>query len=988
MEDEGTVGISIPLTEMPQKLGFKVLGASSHEDGFSAMELLVHAPMVSGWRSARHCSYPQEIILQLAVRSHIRKLQLLAHPYMISAKIEFHIADGLPDPPELSSSRWFHRLGYVSLSDNEKTEFKARELKSIHVDVVGTYMRLTFHKNYANRYNLFNQVALVAINVLGDPVNNTEMDIIVSVKPFACQLLYSLSIYGSFCASFRHHVPISPLDDLAFDMYQDPEVAHIIRRLEERKQESVRQERYDLAKTLKQAMADLQKVGELLGRLDVEKHYAIEKEDYDTARQKKEQMEEYRRKVYRQLELHDLLDTVQVCVMADFHNEDSGGPCPSLWDRQTAPPPESQQKIAQDDPAEREHTAASPPASQQIHTLPAVSLAQQQVPQVYSLPFDERPLPTLVKQPLEEEQQRWIQAGETKSSADLSGSLGVAGEPEPLTEKAQREASFPSEVYGDTLVAKAYSKIWIYREDALLTVCKKLTEVDVGTPREELRTMARAAVFLVKKALSDPVSSVLQASLKLLKTLLIQFIPGHKLGKAEVAHCVEQTWVGLLARTGDSSGRVRATATSFIQEMALFKEVRSLQTVPVELVKPLPPGMPARPALSRTQLLERLLPELGTGGVGFALDGVMRFSTGALEHSASEVRESAVRIILAMYQQHKHSILAFLPPDDATTRKNMVYRKIFDAFAKIDGRPAELQIKGLKRNGTQKVKEEKKGEILSLQEQLAVLKEISDKENGNENTRKTEKGLSKPTKADVGRGAPTTRPSHAGSEHSPETIYLDSLCIFCGERNDSFTDEGLDLHYWKHCPMLLRCEQCKQVVEICSLTEHRLMECESRATFAQCHCCGEAIPREVLPRHTQSLACQRSEETSNHCPLCHDNFTSGEEAWKSHLMGKDGCKQNPRRTAALQRAKLSQGKTVSMKTAKQVPLGTRSRPTINIGRTPAPKTVLNRTTRHLPARRLLSTQALVMSFRNMSWMSEELSVEAKEAVHPVLDLQE
>ena len=32
---------------------------------------------------------------------------------------------------------------------------------------------------------------------------------------------------------------ISPLDDLAFDMYQDPEVAQIVRKLERRKQESV-----------------------------------------------------------------------------------------------------------------------------------------------------------------------------------------------------------------------------------------------------------------------------------------------------------------------------------------------------------------------------------------------------------------------------------------------------------------------------------------------------------------------------------------------------------------------------------------------------------------------------------------------------------------------------------------------------------------------------------------------------------------------------
>lgn len=53
---------------------------------------------------------------------------------------------------------------------------------------------------------------------------------------------------------------ISPLDDLAFDMYQDPEVAHIIRLLDQKKQDMVRQEKYEQAKHLKQAIADLQKV--------------------------------------------------------------------------------------------------------------------------------------------------------------------------------------------------------------------------------------------------------------------------------------------------------------------------------------------------------------------------------------------------------------------------------------------------------------------------------------------------------------------------------------------------------------------------------------------------------------------------------------------------------------------------------------------------------------------------------------------------------
>ena len=52
----------------------------------------------------------------------------------------------------------YNRLGYIALSDNEKTGFKARELKSVHVDAIGVYLKVVIYKNHVNRYNLYNQV--------------------------------------------------------------------------------------------------------------------------------------------------------------------------------------------------------------------------------------------------------------------------------------------------------------------------------------------------------------------------------------------------------------------------------------------------------------------------------------------------------------------------------------------------------------------------------------------------------------------------------------------------------------------------------------------------------------------------------------------------------------------------------------------------------------------------------------------------------------
>lgn len=72
-------------------------------------------------------------------------------------------------------------------------------------------------------------------------------------------------------------------------------------------------------------------------------------------------------------------------------------------------------------------------------------------PQVTSMPYDERPLPALRKRSGEQLQP---QLNHLPGPVDPSTprSPGGTGEPEPLSEKAQREASVPIEVYGDSLV--------------------------------------------------------------------------------------------------------------------------------------------------------------------------------------------------------------------------------------------------------------------------------------------------------------------------------------------------------------------------------------------------------------------------------------------------------------------------------------------------------------------------------------------------------
>ncbi|XP_078696734.1 centrosomal protein of 104 kDa-like isoform X3 [Branchiostoma floridae x Branchiostoma belcheri] len=917
---------------MPTKVPFKVIQASSQDEGFSSKELETHAPTVNGWVTSRFCLYPQELVLKLNERVRIRKLQLLSHQYLIATKVEFFVGEGNRDSLGALHGNNFSRLGYVSLSDNEKTGYRARELKSVHVDCYGQFIKIILHKNYINRFNLFNQVGLVAINIIGENKDPHVQEKPLPTKKISFSELQPVSSEYTDPAMWglvNRPDYISPMDDLAFDMYQDPEVAQIIRKLDAKKAEAVRQERYDHAKKLKQAVVDLQKVGERLGKYEVEKRRAVENEDYDLAKMKKVQMEEYRLKVYQQLELHNLLDNKPTRP------------------RNEPPPPQPRPPPREPDPPPPQPRTPPPPAQDQsprIRENPAPNQSGEGLQEpVTQQSYEERPIPTLRKQPAaaaapDPEPDFYATAAEPEDTQISPREE----EPEPMSEKNMREASAVIDVYGLPLVAGAYSKNWAHREDALLKVYKEMTEMGADTPRDQCKSKLRAAIFLVQRSIKDKVFAVFSASLKLLKMILEDYIPKHKLGKADITYCVDKTMPNLLAKTGDSAARQRVAALNYIQDMAQFKDVKPTHLVPHHATQAFKLTIPARLALSRVELVERLLKDLGLEkNSGLTVDSVMKFVVPALDHTAGEVRDAAMRVILDLYKAVGTPVRDYLPPDDQATRKKPLYKNIFDSFDRIDGKPTEAELKAQK----QAAEKKKQEEIEQLQAQIAQLKDLQaniGKEDEEGGPSKGQLDLSRQSttlsntnskvplgdiniqinvvQKDEGKEEQKTKPPTTHSKHRPPprekstlnapseagddvSSLMENMCIFCGERNESFTEEGLDLHYWKSCPMLRRCQHCKQVVEIAGLTEHLLTECDQSDNFQQCPRCTEAIPKEEYDEHNRLKQCvvAKPEKVANHCPLCHQNIPPGEEGWKTHLMGKDGCKNNPRRLQALEK---------------------------------------------------------------------------------------
>ena len=189
----------------------------------------------------------------------VNQIQLLSHQYLIATKIE--LFSGVGDSYETAR---FKRLGYLSLDSNQRSNFRARELKSVYVDAAGSFLKFRVHRCYLNNQNHTNQVSIVAISVLGGLSDKRASDFALQDAPKARG------------AASAH--------DLGANMAMDPDTAEKLREVQRLKREAVDAEDYAAAKQYKQVETRIKESAKQLAALHIEKKKAVEDEDYDLAK--------------------------------------------------------------------------------------------------------------------------------------------------------------------------------------------------------------------------------------------------------------------------------------------------------------------------------------------------------------------------------------------------------------------------------------------------------------------------------------------------------------------------------------------------------------------------------------------------------------------------------------------------------------------------------------------------------------------------------
>ncbi|KAK4884893.1 hypothetical protein RN001_001164 [Aquatica leii] len=868
---------------MPKKIKFTVIYATGEDPKFKASELNNHGPTVKGWQSSKNCNFPQELILELEKQCLLTKIQVLAHQYLIPSKIELFASNQDTNIIEDKSKISWNYIGYITLSDNQSSMFKSRELKSVNVPTcVASYLKLKLGKNHSNAYNLHNQISLIAVNVLGNERESRKT------------IVGNETISDKLNALINDPEYLSPYDDLAFEMYVDVDVANIIREMEMKKHLAVLGERFEYARKLKQSTEKLRSVGERLGKYDLEKRHAIEMEDYERAKHKKKQIEEFRLESYKSLCIEQLLETNGVCVQNDECTEEidsnKNPTSPTIkitGDKKTSntSPLHNPRHLS---PKNGSPSTGSPTNIQTRGSLRRRNKSAGAITKSSYEQYEDKPLPTL----------RHSQTNEFLRECQLDYDCKASSK---LTERERKQAALPILVFGGDLVEKFYSKQYLDKEEGLHRLKEELFSYDNRKMHTANKT-GRATIFLLHRALRDKVFSVYSLANEVIRLYFVQFVPG-RVSPAETSRSVDKLLPELLTKSGDTSARIHHMAVHTILTMADCKNVRDLHIIPTHLSRTLNTSTHPRLALSRAEMVEQLIINQGISTdkqSGLTCRTLSEFGLSGLHHPAEPVRKVAERILVLVYKVNPRLVRKQLPPDDDITRRNLLYRQLFHEFDKIDmQRKKEI----LERNrliqqcSLSPEPEYKNGINKSISSTDVPNTEITNEQTQNYNLSKSISGgniahingNSNNEKQSTSSASGVSSPSNNSQPEEGE-----KLCIFCQEYESVIfeSNKSMNSHYWRSCPMLIRCNECSQVVEVAALCEHLLMECEQKEFFMQCSQCTEAIKISSFNAH--SPTCHELAEGCSRCPLCHKDIEDHENSWKTHLMGDKPCIKNMR----------------------------------------------------------------------------------------------
>jgi centrosomal protein CEP104 len=299
-----------------------------------------------------------------------------------------------------------------------------------------------------------------------------------------------------------------------------------------------------------------------------------------------------------------------------------------------------------------------------------------------------------------------------------------------------------------------------------------------------------------------------------------------KLGRQVVAPLFDPVIFQLIEKLSDGNQRLREGAKKGLDVLAASSNIGPA-VVGAHALRPLVGNNKTawRPLSSRLQLLADLVVAYGVGGsTGLNPDSLLAFpkTNAAFEHSNGEVRAAAKTLVVAIQKvigtPPLESVLASLRP-----KQREEYEAAFESAAGVAKKPAAGPVS----SGYGAQADHKSGPGNKKGGPAA------DSKHDHHPPHKS------PSVAHDSKVPTSDRKAiNKKNDNSMEGGDDFTTCMFCGVSDKKWTENDLDVHYWKDCPLLISCPSCAQIVEIAGLPEHLLDECEAKDSYMPCDITG------------------------------------------------------------------------------------------------------------------------------------------------------
>ena len=590
---------------------------------------------------------------------------------------------------------------YFSLDSNEKSEYKARELKvrshaaaastpihcpqsslthrraalcscsqSVPINVHGTHLKLVIKSCHDNPLNVHRQVSIVALHVLGHPLTPLPPILLPPQPPSSSSLSH-----------------LSPPPTLPPEL--DLTTTQYLLHLSQLKAQAIDSEDYDTAKTMKERMERLMAEVPRLVEMEQRKREAIEREDYDAAKECKREVERIRERALlarplppdERKERAEALHRKKPSRELKPHPSDpapppSFTPRPSADDDRPIKPARSAATLpsAADDvvSAPRKSAGVPPTAADDDAAFPVHAAderppaSEQQAPRAtQSAAYDEdRPIKTNYQSPPTDPTSpngsRGHDAADDRAlpssnaaypAFDSSGlppspSSSALPTAEAIPASLSKEAEPLLALFGSLLTSQLLSRHWQLRVEALSTIATLVA--DEASPVREGSSWLREVGRVLQRVMSDKVALVFVAGARLLEVVMKEAgrMKGAA-GKEELKAVVEAVARTMVDRLSASNARERDQASQVLLYLALHRHSPP-STVPAALMHPLKKKDQDHPAPLRARLLllHSLVLRFGLAEAAWlTLPVLMRFTVPLLSHRDAGVRDAAFNVV-------------------------------------------------------------------------------------------------------------------------------------------------------------------------------------------------------------------------------------------------------------------------------------------------------------------------------------------------------